>query len=78
MGSKGSKPRKPPHSQHLPKVGTPQENEHEQRAARHAVAENMSFGGRPDKSGINTAVGVLAIAVVIAALAFLCLLVVLR
>jgi hypothetical protein len=78
MGSKGSKPRKPSHSQHLPKVGTPQENEREQRAARHAVAENMSFGGRPDKSRTNAVVGVVAIAVVIVAIGALTLVVVWR
>ena len=36
MGSSGSKPRKPDHSQHLPKVGTATENErllHEEREA---------------------------------------------
>jgi hypothetical protein len=78
MGSKGSKPRKPQHSQHLPKVGTPQENAHEQKAARHAVAENMSFGGRSDRSGTNVAVGIVAIVLVIGAIGGLILLVALR
>jgi hypothetical protein len=78
MGSKGSKPRKPQHSQHLAKVGTPQENAHEQKAARHAVAENMSFGGRSDRSGMNVAVGVIAILLVIGAIGGLILLVAIR
>lgn len=78
MGSKGNKPRKPSHSQHLPKVGTPEENEREQRAARHAVAENMSLGGRSDKSPANALVAGIAIALVIGAIAVLTLFFVFR
>lgn len=71
MGSKGGKPRKPTHSQHLPKVGSPEENEYEQREARHAVAENISFGGRSDKSPVNVVVGVIGALLVIGAIAVL-------
>jgi hypothetical protein len=45
VGSKGSKPRKPSHSQHLAKVGTKTENERLQRAERHAVADNVGISG---------------------------------
>jgi hypothetical protein len=45
VGSKGSKPRKPSHSQHLAKVGTKTENQRLQRAERHAVADNVGIGG---------------------------------
>jgi hypothetical protein len=45
MGSKGRKPRKPSHSQHLPKVGTSTEAEHELREERHAIADVVGIGG---------------------------------
>jgi hypothetical protein len=44
MGSKGSKPRKPSHSQHLPKVGTSTETERELREERRAIADVMGIG----------------------------------
>ena len=78
MGSKGSKPRKPSHSQHLPKVGTPEENEREQRGARHAVSENISFGGRRDKSPVNGLVAGIGIVLIFGALAVLTLFFVFR
>ena len=78
MGSKGSKPRKPQHSQHLPKVGSPEENAYEQKMARHAVAENMSLGGRSDTSKTNVVVGVVAGILVIGAIGGLLLLTVFR
>ena len=75
MGSKGSKARKPSHSQHLPKVGTPLENEISQKSARRAVEENMSFGGRPASSGANTILGAIGIIAVLGAIGGLLLLV---
>jgi len=47
MGSKGSKPRKPSHSQHLPKVGTRDEIEYEQHLEREAVLDVMGISGFP-------------------------------
>ena len=44
MGSKGSKPRKPTHSQHLPKVGTRSEIEFEQHEEREAVLDVLGVG----------------------------------
>ncbi|HEY7438041.1 MAG TPA: hypothetical protein VIC35_01465 [Acidimicrobiia bacterium] len=44
MGSKGRKPRKPSHSQHLPKVGTAAENTRLQHEERSAVADVMGLG----------------------------------
>ena len=45
MGSKGSKPRKPSHSQHLPKVGTADENARLQREERAAIGDVMGIRG---------------------------------
>ena len=44
MGSKGSKPRKPKHSQHLPKVGTATENKRLQHEEESAVLKQMGLG----------------------------------
>lgn len=64
MGSKGSKPRKPNHSQHLPKVGTATENARLQAEERRAIGEVMGFG---DGTAARI-VGVVAVAVVALAL----------
>lgn len=46
MGSSGSKPRKPSHSQHLPKVGTAEaEARREQAAERAAIGDVMGISG---------------------------------
>jgi hypothetical protein len=45
MGSKGSKPRKPQHSQHLPKVGSSTENERLMQEEHEAIADVMGVGG---------------------------------
>lgn len=42
MGSSGQKPRKPSHSQHLPKVGSKANREYELREKR-----KVDFGGWP-------------------------------
>lgn len=44
MGRKGSKPRKPEHSRHLPKVGTATENEWSLHEEREAVLDQMGVG----------------------------------
>jgi hypothetical protein len=47
VGSKGSKPRKPSHSQHLPKVGTKTENRRLLREEQHAIGETVGAGSVP-------------------------------
>ena len=44
MGSKGSKPRKKNHSQHLPKVGTQAETERLMHEEHQAIADVMGVG----------------------------------
>jgi hypothetical protein len=44
VGSKGSKPRKPTHSQHLPKVGTRSDLEYDQHEEREAVLDVLGVG----------------------------------
>ncbi|MDZ4827882.1 MAG: hypothetical protein SGJ13_15685 [Actinomycetota bacterium] len=45
MGSKGSKPRKPKHSQHLPKAGTAPSNQRLQHEEQQAVFDTVGLGG---------------------------------
>ncbi|MSO37048.1 MAG: hypothetical protein EXQ69_02225 [Acidimicrobiia bacterium] len=47
MGSKGSKPRKPTHSQHLPKVGTSTESERLIHEEHQAILDTMGLGNAP-------------------------------
>lgn len=58
MGSSGQKPRKPSHSQHLPKVGTKPNRDYELREKR-----KVDFGGWPIWI-VAVLVVVLAIAVI--------------
>lgn len=44
MGSKGQKPRKPTHSQHLDKVGAKSSAKHEQQLERQAVMDTVGLG----------------------------------
>ena len=64
MGSKGSKPRKPQHSQHLPKVGTATENERLLQREQKAVLGQM--GMRNSSRGVRIAVMVVAAIVIVA------------
>jgi hypothetical protein len=66
MGSKGSKPRKPKHSQHLPKVGSATENQRLQHEERQAVLGQM--GMRNASSATKVVVAVVVVALVVAAL----------
>jgi len=66
MGSKGSKPRKPKHSQHLPKVGTATENERLLHDEQHAVLDQMGMRNAP--SGVKVAVTAVIVILVVAAL----------
>ena len=45
VGSKGKKPRKPSHSQHLPKVGTKTEEERMMHEEHQAILDTMGMGG---------------------------------
>ena len=45
VGSKGSKPRKPTHSQHLPKAGTRTDNERLMHEEHQAIMDTMGMGG---------------------------------
>ena len=45
MGSKGKRPRKPNHSQHLPKVGTPAERDRMMHEEHEAILDTMGLGG---------------------------------
>jgi hypothetical protein len=66
VGSKGSKPRKPSHSQHLAKVGTKTENQRLQRAERHAVADNVGISGM--SSGLSVALTLILAALFVLAI----------
>ena len=66
MGSKGSKPRKPKHSQHLPKVGSATEDQRLQHAEREAVLDNMGMGGASQST--RTIVGIIVVIVIVVAL----------
>jgi hypothetical protein len=44
VGSKGKKPRKPQHSQHLPKAGTKTDNKRLLKEEHGAIADTMGMG----------------------------------
>ena len=68
MGNKGSKPRKPSHSQHLPKVGSSTENQRLQSNERRAIGEVMGLG---DGGAARIVVGIGIVAVVIALISWI-------
>jgi len=76
MGRSGSKPRKPEHSRHLPKVGTPAENEFAQHEEREAVLDQM--GMRNAWPLAKVVVATLAVVLMIGAILGFTLLVVFR
>ena len=45
MGSKGKKPRKPSHSQHLPKAGTKPDQKRLMHEEHGAILDTMGLGG---------------------------------
>lgn len=72
MGSKGKKPRKPQHSQHLPKVGSKTETQRLMHDEHSAMADTMGLGNAG--KGTRTAIYVIgAILLVCAILALLVL-----
>jgi len=66
MGSKGSKPRKPKQSQHLPKVGSATENQRLQHAERGAVLDNMGMGNASQST--RMIIGIIVAVVIVGAL----------
>jgi hypothetical protein len=66
MGSKGRKPRKPEHSQHLPKVGSATENERLLHDERQAVLGQMGMGNA--SSATKLVVTVIVVVLVVSAL----------
>ena len=76
MGSKGRKPRKPKHSQHLPKVGTSTENERLLHEERQAVLGQMGVGHA--SSGVKAGVTAVVVVLIVAAILGLTLLIIFR
>jgi hypothetical protein len=71
VGSKGRKPRKPSHSQHLPKVGTAPETERELHAEQRAVVEAVGLGNAPAwLKYVVVAIAIVLLALAVFALAF--------
>ena len=67
MGSSRSKPRKKQaHPQHLPKVGTPAENQRLQHAEREAVLDNVGLRGASPVMRI--VVGVIVVLMIVGAI----------
>ena len=60
MGSKGSKPRKPKHSQHLPKAGTRPSNERLLHEERQAVFDTVGGDRIADSAAVTRPFGRLA------------------
>lgn len=65
MGSKGSKPRKPSHSQHLPKVGSATENQRAMHEEQEAVLGQL--GLRHASTGTKVVVGTIVAILVLGA-----------
>lgn len=76
VGSKGSEPRKPEHSRHLPKVGTSTENEWALHEERQAVLGQM--GVRDASSATKIAVTAVVVVLMVGAILGLLLLIVFR
>jgi hypothetical protein len=66
VGSKGSKPRKPSHSQHLPKVGTPAERDQLMHEEHGAILDTMGLGGLG--KGGRSVVWIVGIVLIVAAI----------
>lgn len=68
MGSKGKKPRKPSHSQHLPKAGTKTDNARLLHEEHQAIGDTMGLGGasKGTRSTVYVVGAILLIAAIIA------------
>ena len=73
VGSKGKKPRKPSHSQHLPKVGTKTEEERMMHEEHQAILDTMGMGGLG--KGGRSVVWIVGILMLVAAIVALIILV---
>ena len=73
MGSKGSKPRKPQHSQHLPKPGTKADNDRLLHEEHGAILDTMGLGNAG--KGTRTAVWVIGALFLVCAIVALIILV---
>ena len=67
VGSKGSKPRKPTHSQHLPKAGTKVDNQRLMHEEHQAIMDTMGMGGAG--RGSRSVVWVVGVLLLIGAIA---------
>jgi hypothetical protein len=72
VGSRGSKPRKPSHSQHLPKAGSHEDTERLMHEEHDAILDTMGLGGMSE--GTKRVVWTVAIVVMVAAVIGLILL----
>jgi hypothetical protein len=72
VGSKGSKPRKPSHSQHLPKAGTRPDTERLRHEEHQAIMDTMGMGGTG--KGARTVMWVVGALLLIGAIAGLIIL----
>lgn len=66
MGSKGQKPRKGKHPQHLPKVGSAAENERLLHEEHEAILDTMGMGSAP--GWLKTAIAVVGILLLVGAI----------
>jgi hypothetical protein len=68
VGSKGKKPRKPQHSQHLPKAGTKTDNARLLHEEHEAIGDTIGLGGasKGTKSTVYVVGAILLVAAVIA------------
>jgi hypothetical protein len=73
VGSKGKKPRKPQHSQHLPKVGTKPDNKRLMHEEHGAILDTMGVGHAG--KGSRTAIFVVGAIFLVCALVALIILV---
>jgi hypothetical protein len=72
VGSKGKKPRKPSHSQHLPKAGTKTDQQRLMHEEHGAILDTMGMGGAG--KGAKSAVWIIAAILIVGALAGLIIL----
>jgi hypothetical protein len=72
VGSKGSKPRKPTHSQHLPKAGTKTDEQRLMHEEHQAIMDTMGMGGAG--KGSRTIIWVVGALLLVGALAGLIIL----
>ncbi|MGZ4737195.1 MAG: hypothetical protein ACXV8R_16465 [Acidimicrobiia bacterium] len=72
MGSKGKKPRKPQHSQHLPKAGTKPDTQRLMHEEHCAILDTMGMGhaGKGSRAAVWIVGALLLIAAILALVIF--------